>query len=80
MNLKNLRYSDEEDAKSSVMKKLLASIPVRRNYTRNAVCSNLRRLHFIELYEEEYLDDLIRKLANFGFDLNRLSQLLMEFL
>lgn len=29
------------------------------------------RLHFIELYEEDYLEQLTRRLANFGFDLTR---------
>ena len=46
----------------------LASIPAGRNHCEMR-CSSPTRLHFIELYEEEYLRRLVTSLQDFGFEL-----------
>lgn len=48
----------------------LASIPAEE-ITPEMRVFKASRLHFIELYEEEYLEDLNRRLSSFGFDLTR---------
>jgi len=48
----------------------LASIP-EKEVTPEMRVFKANRLHFMELYEEEYLDQLNNKLESFGFDLTR---------
>lgn len=48
----------------------LASIP-EKEVTAEMKVFKANRLHFMELYEEEYLDQLNNKLESFGFDLTR---------
>lgn len=48
----------------------LASIP-EKEVTPEMKVFKANRLHFMELYEEEYLDQLNNKLESFGFDLSR---------
>ncbi len=51
----------------------LASIPTEE-ITEEMRILKPSRLHFIELYEEEYLDQLTKKLSSFGLDLSRYLQ------
>lgn len=58
-----------EDAQRKRHAETLASIPAEE-ITPEMQVFQPARLHFIELYEEEYLDDLVQQLKKFGFDLS----------
>ena len=64
-----LRIRDEQMQKEQ-HEQTLASIPAEE-VTPEMRIFKASRLHFMELYEEEYLEQLIRKLASFGYDLTR---------
>lgn len=63
----DLKKSDEE-AQRTRHTETLASIPADE-VTEDMKVFHLKRLHFIELYEEEYLNALQDKLKDYGFDL-----------
>jgi DNA gyrase subunit B len=64
-----LKVRDEQMQRTQ-HEETLASIP-QEEVTPEMRIFKASRLHFIELYEEEYLDQLTRKLESFGFDLTR---------
>ncbi|HEV8052984.1 MAG TPA: DNA topoisomerase (ATP-hydrolyzing) subunit B [Parachlamydiaceae bacterium] len=64
----NLKKSDEE-AQRKRHANTLASIPVEE-VTPEMQVFHPARVHFIELYEPEYLDSLLARLQAFGFNLN----------
>ena len=63
-----LKIADEEMQKAR-HEKTLASIP-SAEITPEMQIFRPARLHFIELYEEDYLDTLIQSLKVFGFNLH----------
>lgn len=63
----NLKKSDEE-AQRRRHAETLASIPAEE-ITPEMQVFRPARLHFLELYEEEYLNNLLNTLSSFGFDL-----------
>lgn len=64
-----LKVRDEQMQKNQ-HEQTLASIPAEE-VTPEMRIFKANRLHFTELYEEEYLDQLQAKLSQFGFDLSR---------
>lgn len=59
----------EEEAQRKRHAQTLASIPPEE-ITPEMQVFNPARLHFVELYEEEYFESLLSALKNFGFTLN----------
>lgn len=64
-----LKVRDEQMQRTQ-HEQTLASIPAEE-VTPEMRIFKASRLHFIELYEEEFLEQLNRKLSSFGFDLTR---------
>jgi DNA gyrase subunit B len=69
--LENFKKSDEEAQRNS-HQVTLASIPAAE-VTTEMLTFRPSRLHFIELYEEETLNDLIERLKQFEMDLKQYS-------
>lgn len=64
-----LKKQDEE-AQRILHQETIASIP-KEEITPESLAFHPSRLHFIELYEEDYLDDLQEKLKEFKLELSR---------
>lgn len=60
---------DNEQVQRKLHDETLASIPAEE-ITEEMKVFRLKRLHFIELYEQETLNDLINRLKVYGFDLS----------
>lgn len=63
----NLKIHDEEEQRK-LHEETVASIP-ERELSEDVKVFRPKRLHFIELYEEEYLKSLLERLSKYGYQL-----------